>query len=153
MYPITMSFTINNEHQLARLISAANDGTLPASTIGASDTVAQANLQKKIIETAKVSEKKPDPVVSEKTAAASPSTATGQANAPAQSAESSAPVQESVSEATIESAKALTLKLVSAKGADFTRALLKEFNVPVAAKLAPEQVGPFVARAQEALAA
>lgn len=151
MFPITMSFTVNNEQQLAKLVCAANENTLPASVIGVPG--AGSNVQKQNAEVVKTIEKKPTPVASEKADAASLSTATEPANAPTPSAENSAPEQESVSAATIDDAKALTLKLVSAKGADFTRALLKEFNVPVAAKLAPEQVGPFVVRAQQALAA
>lgn len=150
MFPITMSFTVANEQQLAKLVSAANDSTLPTA-----NTIAAGVLNKpqdKAAEVIKTTEKKPDPAASEKGAAASPSIATEQASAQAQSAENSAAAQDSP-DATIDTAKALTLKLVSAKGADFTRALLKEFNVPVAAKLAPEQVGPFVTRAQQALAA
>ena len=52
---------------------------------------------------------------------------------------------------TLDDAKALTMKLVSAKGRDTAKGLLDKFSVPVAAKLAPEQVADFCRQAEELL--
>src|SRR5574343_81726 len=44
---------------------------------------------------------------------------------------------------TVDDAKALTMKIVPAKGRDVAVGLLQKYGVPVAAKLAPEQIVPF----------
>jgi predicted component of type VI protein secretion system len=53
---------------------------------------------------------------------------------------------------TIDEAKALTMKIVADKGRDTAVELLKKFGVPVAAKLAADQVAAFCSDAEAVLA-
>ena len=53
---------------------------------------------------------------------------------------------------TIDQAKDLTMKIVAAKGRDAAVELLKKYGVPVAAKLAADQVNAFCADADAVLA-
>lgn len=124
MFPITMSFTVSTEAELARLVAAA--AKTPA-TAGAP--------QQEV--------KKADPKP-EATAAAS-------AAPPAATTATPAPTAAASGDKTVDDAKALTIKIVADKGRDAAVALLKKFNVPVAAKLPAEQIADFCSQAEAVL--
>lgn len=127
MYPITI--TLHNAAQLGAVQTALDDlldNKEPAEVIYA---------------------KKPAPKVE---AAPTPATAAPTA-APEPKAENSAPAAAG-EQRTIDEAKALTIKIVSAKGRDTAVKLLSKYGVPVAAKLTADQITPFVLDAEKVLA-
>lgn len=130
MYPIQATVTLNNAAQLQAFNAFITGATVAAETVKPA--------VKKEAEA-----KKPDA-----TTASSPSGAEPQTSAePAQeTAPADAPTR------TIEHAKALTMKIVADKGRDAAVELLKKYGVPVAAKLAADQVGAFCADADAVLA-
>lgn len=147
MYPITMTFSVANEQQLAALVAATNGGgTMPAIS----------PCQGHAVETAKAEAKKPEKQAAapkEEKAAATQAIA-GASAAPEQKVENSNVQQASGDDKayTIDDAKSLTMKIVSAKGRDAAVDLLGKFGVPVAAKLAADQVNGFCAAAERVLA-
>lgn len=133
MYPIQATVTLNNGAQLA---------AFNAFITGGGATVAPDTVKPTVKKDPEV--KKPDA-----TTASSPSGAEPQASA--------APAQESAAAAdaparTLDEAKDLTMKIVGAKGRDAAVELLKKYGVPVAAKLAADQVGAFCKDADAVLA-
>ncbi len=133
MFPITMSFTVSTEAELARLVAAASKPT---------------TCQGHAKETAKEEAKKPASAPAEKPAASQTTAAASDAATP--KAETSAPAPASTK--TVDDAKALTMKIVADKGRDTAVELLKKYGVPVAAKLAADQVAAFCADAEAVLA-
>lgn len=133
MYPMTI--TVHNDKQLNAVLSAMS-GTLQ-------NVETTATVEKPTTEKPKVEAKKPAPA--ETPAQSSGTTST--------SVESSAPSGTGESEKTysIDDARALTMKIVASKGRDAAVALLKKYGVPVAAKLAADQVAGFCADAEQVL--
>lgn len=127
MYPITI--TLHNAAQLGA-VQAALDNLLDAKEQTGAPP-------------AKKSVQKEAPAPTPATAAP--------AAAPEPKAENSAPAAAG-EQRTIDEAKALTIKIVSAKGREAAVNLLSKYGVPVAAKLAADQVTPFVLDAEKVLA-
>lgn len=130
MFPVTV--TIHNNDQLAAVLhalgnffptTAVTEGTPPKPKKAAHD-------------------KKEEP-------AATPSTAEASA-AHEQKAETSD--AKPGSGKTVDDAKALTMKIVADKGRDAAVALLKKYDVPVAAKLPADKIDAFCADAEKVLA-
>lgn len=138
MYPIQATVTLSNAAQLAAFNAFITGGGATVEPESVKPTFNPAPVKKD----AEV--KKPAA-----TTASSPSGAEPQASA--------APAQEKASaadapERTVDDAKALTMKIVADKGRDTAVELLKKYGVPVAAKLAADQVGAFCADAEAVLA-
>lgn len=134
MYPMTI--TIHNGDQLNAVLNAMS-GAVQTTTTPA------ATVEKSTTEKPKAEAKKSAP-------AETPAQSSGTTSA---SAESSAPSGSGASEKTysIDDAKALTMKIVASKGRDAAVKLLKKYGVPVAAKLAADQVAGFCADAEQVL--
>jgi len=130
MFPIQATVTLNNGAQLA---------AFNAFITGGGATVEPETVKPTVKKEAEV--KKPAPssgTTSESAASAAPSdTGASSGDAP---------------ERTLDEAKALTMKIVAAKGRDAAVELLKKYGVPVAAKLQADQVGAFCADADAVLA-
>lgn len=132
MFPIQATVTLNNAAQLQAFNAFITGG---GATVAAETVKPTAEKDPKT--------KKPDA-----TTASSPSGAEPQASAePAQeTAPADAPTR------TIDEAKSLTMKIVADKGRDAAVELLKKYGVPVAAKLAADQIAAFCADADAVLA-
>lgn len=146
MATITLTYQFADEAELQAHFARNESGPPPSRVV-----IAPTPVQPVKQEAAPA--KKPDAQAS---TASAPSGATPPAASPAPAP--AAQATETTADApatgrTIEEAKALTIKLVQAKGRDTAKALLDEFKVPVAAKLAPEQVDEFVAKAEKLLGA
>lgn len=137
MFPIQMILTVHNSEQMSAVVSAL----VSAGALQFKERTAGAKPEPK--QEAKKPDPKPQAAATE-TPAATPSTAAATA-APETKAEPSAGK-------TIDDAKALTMKIVASKGRDAAVELLKKYGVPVAAKLAADQVTAFCADAEQVLA-
>lgn len=135
MFPMTI--TINNNEQLSAVLSALG-GPQPAA--GPAPTKAEP--KKEAAQANEVEAKKEEPKAAE---SAQPAATEKSTEAPT-AATSGDKVY------TVDDAKALTMKIVPAKGRDAAVGLLQKYGVPVAAKLAPEQIVPFCQEAEQLLA-
>lgn len=142
MFPIALTLTVHSAAQLAALHAFAQTMSAPANAVPpaapAEDLAAK---------------KQSTPAL---TAAPAPTPSTAEAagaNASESKAESSAPAPASSGRTyTVDDAKNLTIALVKAKGRDEAVKLLSKYGVPVAAKLTPENIAPFCAEAEAAIA-
>lgn len=159
MYPIQATVTLNSAAQLqafTAFIMGGQGAEVSAVSITAAEVRAERDATGATMQEAKeaVREKKLAATTAssppaEKEAAA-PAKSSESTSASSNASETSAPAAEG---RTIDDAKALTTKLVNEKGRAVAVELLAKYNAPVAAKLAPEHVGPFCADAEAALAA
>lgn len=127
MFPMTVSLTISNAAQFQTLaaIVAGDAAQLPAKV----------ELNKP--EKQEKQEKKETPTEPDKAGDVYPDAAT--------------PASENLNGKTLDEAKALTMKVVAAKGRDTAVELLAKFGVKVAAKLEAGQVDAFCAEAEAVL--
>ena len=133
MFPIQATVTLNNGAQLAAFNAFITGGgaTVAAETV--KPTAEKDPKTKKLAATTASSPSGAEPQTS-----AEPAQETGKpADAPAR---------------TIDEAKSLTMKIVADTGRDAAVERLKKYGVPVAAKLAADQVGAFCADADAVLA-
>lgn len=140
MFPITVSLTITNPEQLAKVLAGIT--ATPAATPCQGHAKEAAKEEAK--EEAKAEAKKPASALAEKPAA-SQATAEEPAAATPKAETSGDKVY------TVDDAKALTMKIVADKGRDAAVGLLKSYDVPVAAKLPADKIEAFCRDAEKVL--
>lgn len=143
MFPMTI--TIHSDEELALILNAVQgQKTVPEiKKPGTADPAAakpETKKQEKAAPTAETSQ-------SSTGTTSAPSDAVQDSPAPSGTGESTGSRTYSVDDA-----KALTMKIVSSRGRDVAVQLLQKYGVPVAAKLAPEQIAPFCEDAEKVLA-
>lgn len=136
MFPITVSLTITNQEQLAKVLAGIT--ATPAAT------PCQGHAKEAAKEEAKAEAKKPANAPAEKPAA-SQATAAEPAAATPKAETSGDKVY------TVDDAKALTMKIVADKGRDAAVGLLKSYDVPVAATLPADKIEAFCRDAEKVL--
>lgn len=138
MFPITI--TLHNEAQLRAVLNAVNDAVQAKEPT--SPAAPKTEVKKEAAQVKEPEAKKEEPKAAE---SAQPAATEKSTEAPT-AATSGDKVY------TVDDAKALTMKIVPAKGRDAAVGLLQKYGVPVAAKLAPEQIVPFCQEAEQLLA-
>lgn len=138
MFPMTI--TVHSDEELALILNAVQ-GQKTVSKAGTADPAA-----------AKPEVKKQEMAAPAETSQSSTGTTSAPSDAVQDSPAQSATGESTGKEYSVDDAKALTMKIVSSKGRDAAVTLLQKYGVPVAAKLAPEQIAPFCEDAEKVLA-
>ena len=134
MFPMTVSLTISNKDELHRFTAALVGQQIVEVNFGGG---AQLSAKVEPKKTGKAPTPPPAPAEADKAGDVSPDTVT--------------PASENLNGKTLDDAKALTMKVVAAKGRDAAVELLAKFGVKVAAKLEAGQVDAFCAEAEAVL--
>lgn len=131
MFPITITLTVNSRDELMAVSSVMSQPSPdPAKPV-------KVEKPAPVKEEPKVEAPKPEPTPSSGGTSESEASA-----APAASGASTGPSR------TVDEAKALTMKLVAAKGREAAVNLLAKYGVPVAAKLPADKIAGFCAEAE-----
>ena len=137
MFPMTI--TLHNEAQLRAVLNAVSNAEVPQP---AANPAPKAETKKEAAQVKEPEVKKEEPKAAE----------SAQPVATEKSTEAPTAATSGDKVYTVDDAKALTMKIVPAKGRDAAVGLLQKYGVPVAAKLAPEHIVPFCQEAEQLLA-